>query len=220
MRDLTRAYYEAVFDTDRDRALELIKQALDRGVAPEELLFSVVIPSIDNMMHSVSEHGPASLAQHFMCAQIASEALELLLPRFAVKPTIVGRVVIGTSVGDLHALGKRIVSGCLKAHLIEVVDLGLSVQPGRFVDEAMARGAEVIGISSMMVHTARDPQGSLAVRQLLKERAIESRIKILVGGAPYRFDPELYKAVQADAWAADAVAAPTIVGRLFKEARS
>jgi methanogenic corrinoid protein MtbC1 len=51
---------------------------------------------------------------------------------------MIGRVVIGTSVGDLHGPGKRIASGCLKALMIEVIDLGLNVPAERFVEEAIA----------------------------------------------------------------------------------
>ena len=135
------------------------------------------------------------------------------------QPETAGRVVIGNAQGDLHALGKRIVIGCLKAHLIEAIDLGVSVPPERFVDEAVAPQADVIGISAMMVHTARGKNGCLKVRQILRERRLEDRIKIIVGGAAYRFDPHLYKAVNADAWAEDGLAAGKIVLELIKETR-
>jgi len=82
--------------------------------------------------------------------------------------------------------------------MVEVADLGLNGEPGRFVDEAIARDAQVICISAMMMHTARGANGCRRVRQILRERALEGRIKIAVGGAPFRFDPELYRIVEAD----------------------
>jgi methanogenic corrinoid protein MtbC1 len=85
------------------------------------------------------------------------------------------------------------------------------------VDEAVACDAQVIGISAMMVHTARGENGCLKVRHILKERGLEEKIKIIVGGAPYRFDEELYRAVQADAWAQDGIAAGKIITDLIKE---
>lgn len=54
--------------------------------------------------------------------------------------------------------------------MVEVVDLGVNVAPERFVDEAVAHEAQVIAISSMMVHTAKGENGCLKVRQLLRER--------------------------------------------------
>ena len=85
--------------------------------------------------------------------------------------------MIGTASGDMHSLGKRIVMGCLRARMVDVKDLGINVQPERFVDEAQAHNAEVIGISAMMVHTARGENGCLRVREILKERGLEDRIR-------------------------------------------
>lgn len=156
------------------------------------------------------------MAQHFMASQIAAEATEELIPRFTKGATSIGRMVIGTSVGDFHGLGKRIVIGCVKSYLIDAIDLGLNVPPERFVDEAIQRDAQVIGISSMMVHTARDEQGPLGVRRALRQRGLEDQIKIIVGGAPYRFDPELYLTVQADGWAEDGIKAGPVVVQLVE----
>jgi methanogenic corrinoid protein MtbC1 len=213
------AFNEAIFDTDRQRALRVIHQAEQDGILPEDIVFKVVVPSIHIMMKSTSERRTPSIAQHFVAAQIASEVTESMVARFARSPEIIGRVVIGTSVGDMHGLGKRIVSGCLKALMIEVIDLGLNVPAERFVEEAIAHNADVIGVSSMMVHTARGPSAASGVRKILKDRALEQRIKLAVGGAPYRFDHELYRTVGADAWAEDGIVAGTVISALIKEVR-
>lgn len=213
------AFNEAIFDTDRQRALRVIQDAEQNGIPPEDIVFKVVVPSIHIMMKSTSERRTPSIAQHFVAAQIASEVTEAMVTRFARSPEIIGRVVIGTSVGDMHGLGKRIVSGCLKALMIEVIDLGLNVPAERFVDEAVAQNADVIGVSSMMVHTARGPSAALGVRRILKERALEQRIKLAVGGAPYRFDHDLFRTVGADAWAEDGIIAGTVISALIKEVR-
>jgi methanogenic corrinoid protein MtbC1 len=214
------AFSEAIYDTDRVRALEVIHRALADGVTPEEVIFEVIIPGIELMMTSGADGFEANLAQHFMAAQIAAEVTDELVPRFRRKPEITGRVVIGTAWGDFHGLGKRIVIGCLKAHLIEVIDLGLNVYPERFVEAALAADAEVIGISSMMVHTARGELGCLGVRKILRERGLDGQIKLIVGGAPYRYDDKLFETVQADAWAVNGVAACGVVMNLIREVRS
>ena len=183
LEQVMNQYNEAIMDTDRDRALMVVRDALDLGISPEEVVFRIVVPAIELMMKSISENQGVSLAQHFMAAQIASEVVDEMVPRFQKAPEIIGKVVIGTSQGDFHGLGKRIVSGCLKALMIEVSDLGLNVAPERFVDEALAHDAQVIAISSMMVHTARGENGCSRVRQILKERGLEGLIRIAVGGA-------------------------------------
>jgi trimethylamine corrinoid protein len=219
LKQVLNQYNEAIMDTDRDRALLVVRDALGRGISPEEVVFEIVVPAIELMMKSISENQGVSLAQHFMAAQIASEVVDDLMPRFAKTPEIVGKVVIGTAQGDFHGLGKRIVAGCLKAMMVEVVDLGLNVAPERFVDEAVAHDAQVIAISAMMVHTARGENGCRKVRQILSELGLEERIKVAVGGAPYRFDPELYRTVGADAWAENGITAGRVITDLIREVR-
>jgi methanogenic corrinoid protein MtbC1 len=216
---LIAAYNEAIFDTDRAQALQVVQEALDGGASPEEVVFELVVPAMELMIKAISENFDANLAQHFMTAQIAGEVTDMMLQRFATPPRPIGRIVLGTSKGDLHTLGKRIVIGCLRAQMVEAIDLGVNVPPERFVDAAVAHSADVIGISSMMTHTARSPDACLAVRRLLHERGLESRIKIVVGGAPYRFDPELYKTVQADAWAEDGVTASKVIADMIRTVR-
>ena len=217
LEQIITSYNEAIYDTDRDQAIEVIRNAVNQGVTPEEVIFNVVMPAMDLMMNAVSLGKDVNLAQHFMTAQIASEVTEEMIPLFKQSPTIVGKIVIGTAEGDLHSLGKRIVVGCLKTYMIDIIDLGVNVPPERFVDEAVANNASVIGISAMMVHTAKGENGCLKVRQILKERGLEDKIKIIVGGAPYKFNHKLYELVQADAWADDGISAGKIILDLIKE---
>lgn len=217
---IIKAYNEAVFETDKDAAFAVVNRALADGLTAEEVVFKVVIPAVEEMMADITRDPDANLAQHFMTAQIAAEVTEKMLEKFAHPPEIIGRVVIGTAAGDLHSLGKRIVMGCLKALMVDVVDLGVNVPAEKFVDEAVAREAQVIAVSAMMVHTATGENGCRKVRKLLQERGLESRIKIVVGGAPYRFDNELYKTVGADGWAADGIAAGKMIVDLIRATKA
>jgi methanogenic corrinoid protein MtbC1 len=218
--DIIRAYNEAVFDTDKDAAFAVVNSALEQGMSAEDVVFRVVIPAVEEMMSVIARDPDANLAQHFMTAQIAAEVTEKMLEKFRHPPETVGRVVIGTAYGDLHSLGKRIVMGCLKALMVEVIDLGVNVPAERFVDEALTNDAQVIAISAMMVHTATGESGCRKVRQILRERGLEARFRIVVGGAPYRFDPELYKTVGADAWASDGVSAGKVIADLIREVKT
>ncbi len=209
------AYNEAVFDTDRDQAFHVIHQAIAQGVTPEEIVFQVVIPAMELMIKSISEDFDANLAQHFMASQIASQVTDEMVAQFKTSPHTLGTVIIGTSHGDMHTLGKRIVGGCLRSLMINVVDLGVNVAAERFVEAAIEHDAGVIAISSMMMHTARSEFGCTQVREILKQRQLEDKIKLVVGGAPYRWDANLYKIVQADAWAEDGVTAAKIIKELI-----
>ncbi len=212
-------YRQAVFDTDRDRALSIVRDAVESGVSPEDIVFKVVIPVVEAMMKAIAEDYDNNLAQHFMTAQISAQVTEEMLPLFATPPAIVGRAVLGTTKGDLHSLGKRIVIGCLRSLMVDAIDLGVNVAAETFVEQAVAHQAQVIGISAMMMHTAQGADGCLRVRALLAERGLEDKIRIAVGGAPFRFDPHLYRAVGADAWAPDGISAGRVIVDLIEQVR-
>ena len=103
--------------------------------------------------------------------------------------------------------------------MVETIDLGVNVAAAKFVDAAVANGAQVIGISAMMVHTATGDNGCRKVREILRSRGLEERIKIIVGGAPYRYDRQLYKTVGADGWAEDGITAGKVISDLISQVR-
>jgi 5-methyltetrahydrofolate--homocysteine methyltransferase len=214
-----QSYNEAVFETDKQAALDVVNLALSDGYSPEDVVFKLVIPAVEAMMSRIEKDPDSNLAQHFMTAQIAADVTERMLEKFSNPPQVIGRVVIGTAYGDLHSLGKRIVIGCLKSLMVDVIDLGTNVSAEQFVDAAVTQDAQVIAVSAMMVHTATSEKGSLRVRALLKEQGLEDKIKLVVGGAPYRFDPELYSKVGADGWAPDGVTAAKIITQLIREVK-
>lgn len=213
-------YIKALFDTDKKAALQIIQDALESGVCPEDVVFNIVVPGLEQMIGGMLSDSQVTLSQHFLAAQIAEEVVDQLLPKFSGKPEVSGRVVIGSSFGDFHGLGKKIVIGCLRARMFQVKDLGINVAPERFVEEAISYDADVIAVSAMMVHTAKGDHGAKKIRQILKERNLEEKFKIIVGGAPYRFHEIMYLEVGADDWADSAAEAPDVVSRLVKEVRS
>jgi len=216
---MIKAFDEALLDTDRTRAREVVDAAIKQGASPEDIVFKVVIPAINRMIKAMSEDLDANLAQNFMTSQIAVEITDAMIEHFKMPPEKIGRVIIGTSSGDLHTLGKRIVIGCLKSQMVDVIDLGTDVKAEKFVQEALVKKAQVIAISSMMMHCAKSQDGCSKVRQLLKEKGLEGKIKVIVGGAPYRYDPNLYKVVGADACADDGITAGKVILDMIKETR-
>ncbi|HBA65804.1 MAG TPA: cobalamin-binding protein, partial [Methylococcaceae bacterium] len=122
-----QAYNEAVFETDKQAALAVVDGALQDGYSPEDIVFNLVIPAVEAMMARIEQDPDSNLAQHFMTAQIASEVTERMLEKFTSAPEAIGKVVIGAAYGDLHSLGKRIVIGCLKSLMVDVIDLGINI---------------------------------------------------------------------------------------------
>ncbi|MGM0454303.1 MAG: cobalamin B12-binding domain-containing protein [Thermodesulfobacteriota bacterium] len=216
VQDTFSDYYDAIFDTNREKALEAVNTAVKRGIRPEAIIFEVVVPSVERILTDMTEKHDATLAQHYICSKVAGEVTEAMVPLFDQKHEGHGTVVLGTARGDFHGLGKKIVAGCLKANLFDVHDLGTNVSPEKFVSEAVRLDAGVIGVSAMMVHTATGEQGAIRVCELLKQQGLAGKIKLIVGGAPYRFDPGLYKTVGADAWAENGPKAIEMISSLMK----
>jgi len=213
-------YNEAIIETDKEAAIAVVEEAISNGVTPEEVVFKIVMPAVEDMMQLVIDNLDTNLAQHFMTAQIAAEITEKMLAQFSAPPEIIGKAVIGSSFGDLHSLGKRIVMGCLKSMMVDVIDLGVNITAVDFVDAAVEHDAQVIAVSSMMMHTATGEEGSLQIRELLHERGLEKKIKLIVGGSPFRYDKELYTSVGADNWAPDGISAAKIICQLIHEVKA
>lgn len=217
IQEILQNYIEAVKDADRKLAINIIEAGIKHGITPEQVVFEIVIPAVKKMLEDLLDSKTIALSQHFIASKVAEEITEMMIPRFEKIPTGKGIVVIGSSFGDFHGLGKKIVSGCLRANMYTVHDLGLNVSPEQFVNEAQKHGANIIGISSMMVHTAKGEKGALGIRKLLRERNLENSLKIIVGGAPYQFHDNLYQEVGADAWAKNGIEAVDIINTLINE---
>ena len=199
LAELRRGFADALRVSDRRGALRLLRRAIDRGVERSLLMPEVVGAAIDEVGQGWREE-EVSLSQVYAAGVMVEDAMETLSPPpEGGRPTI-GKVVIGTPRGEYHGLGKRIVAAFLRAGGFEVVDLGLSVSPEAFVDAALAEGARIAAVSALMVDTALDIR---RVRQAMERRGARG-VKLLVGGAPFRYNRELYKLVGADATAASA----------------
>jgi len=214
------SYYAALLDTRREAAVAVIEQAMQAGCTAEQIVFDLVVPAMQRLADSVADGLEVTLAQHFVASQIAAEVTDRLIPLFERVAEPAGCIVLGTSALDFHGLGKKIVGGCLRAHMLQVIDLGMNVSAERFVEAAVENEAQVIGVSSMMVHTARGKDGPSKVREILRSERLEGRIKLVVGGAPYRFHAELYKTVGADGWAENGTAAARVIGGLIEDVRA
>lgn len=214
-----KIYLEAILDTNRKQALEIIDASIQEGHSPETIIFKILIPVMEELGAIVRLGTDATLAQLYIAARISSQITERLIPQFSKKIEVSGTVVLGSAKGDFHGLGKKIIGGCLRTRMIEVVDLGLNVPPEKFIEEAVKHNAQVIGVSSMMLHTARGQDGPIKVREILQKEGLQNRIRLLVGGAPYRFHPTLYKEVGADAWSDNGLTATSIIEGLIKEVR-
>ena len=113
--------------------------------------------------------------------KMAMEVLEPELAKEGVEP--VGKFLIGTVQGDLHDIGKNLVAMMLKGAGFEVVDIGVDIGPEKFVEQAKASNAELIGMSALLTTTMPAIEKTIAA---LKAAGVSA--KIMIGGAPVTQD--------------------------------
>ena len=145
------------------------------------------------------EKGEYFLSELVISGEIAKAALDVLTPHFGKGQQKLGKVVIGTVEGDIHDIGKNIVSTILLSSGYEVYDLGVDVKSSRFLTEIKERDADVLGLSALLTSTMMNMK---TVILDLKKAGLRNNVKVIVGGAP--LSESFAKEVGADAYVRDA----------------
>jgi len=178
---------------------ELVQEALENGVDPK----SIVLEGLSEAMDVVGEKFeqleyliPDMLAS----AECVGEAMDILSP-YLIKAGVEskGKFVIATVAGDVHDIGKNIVSIMLKGAGYEVIDLGNDVPVERIVEAVKEYQAPFLGLSALLTTTMR-AMGNVVDK--LKEEGLRDRVKVLIGGAPT--SPEFADQIGADTHCKDA----------------
>ncbi len=178
MADL-QALAEAVIKGDQNTAVEITKTALSEGTAAKNVLDEGLIAGMD-VIGARFKKNEVYIPEVLIAARAMKMAMEILEPELAkegVEP--VGKFLIGTVQGDLHDIGKNLVAMMLKGAGFEVVDLGVDIGPEKFVEQAKAADAQVIGMSVLLTTTMPTMEKTISV---LKEAGVSA--KIMIGGAP------------------------------------
>lgn len=193
---------EALASGDRASVSRLTKEALDKGMSVKTILEDGLIAS----MNAIGEKFKANeifIPEVLIAAKAMHEGISVLEPLFSasgIKP--VGKVIIGTVKGDLHDIGKNIVSMMLKGACFDVTDLGIDVPPGRFAEIVRSKGADIIAMSSLLTTSMGAMQDTI---KILKDSGIRDKVKIIVGGAPVT--QSFADSIGADGYAKDAATA-------------
>jgi methanogenic corrinoid protein MtbC1 len=214
--DIQQSLIERIRLADRQGSNALLDAwATEHGY--ERLITDVLDPALILIGEEWSASGTFTLAQVYIAAKVTEDVLSKIasmrkLPSEGRLPK--GPVVIGNIEEDFHALGRRMVGTFLRAEGWIVHDLGNDVPATAFVDKAQEIGARVIGVSAMMMTTARNIRG---VRDEIDRRGLTGRIQLAVGGAVFHVCPGLVEEVGGDGTAPNALAAPDLFDRLWQQ---
>ena len=209
---VNQAFESALLALDRVRAEAVLGEAVADHAAVE-LVEGVVAPALDRIGAGWDE-GQVALSDIYMASRLCEEVVERLLPEAqAGAAAEAGPPVAVALLEDFHMLGEHIVFSVLRSAGIPVVDYG-RVTVEQLVDRVEEDGISILLVSALMLRAALRVK---ALRQALDERGLA--VTLVVGGAPFRFDPELWKQVGADAMGTQAMDAITIVRGLRKGQR-
>ena len=197
MADL-KAMAQAVERGDRDAAVQAVKDVLAEGLKPEQILNDGLIAAMSSIGEKFKKN-EVFIPEVLIAARAMAGAMEVLEPKLVetgVEPR--GKVVVGTVKQDLHDIGKNLVAMMLKGGGFKVIDLGVDVDPQKFVDAAKDEQAQIIALSALLTTTM--PNMKEVVLAMRKDGL--KGVKIIIGGAPVT---QAYAdEIGADGYAADA----------------
>jgi len=204
LQDLTAAVEKG----NRKEAIRLTQALLDAGMAPLEIVETGLVPA----MASVGEKfklNQVFVPEMLIAARAMKEAMAMIQPLLTaagIKPKYTA--VIGTVQGDLHDIGKNLVSMMLKGANFNVIDVGVSASPEKFIAAAKEHNAQLVGLSALLTTTM--PAMKTTVDAF--RAAGMSEVKIMIGGAP--ITQQFANEIGADGYSADAASAVDLAQKL------
>jgi len=207
------AMRQSIIDGAADSAAALAKEALEQGIAPLEAIDKGYVLGMTEVGAQYAQH-QMFLPDMLASAEAMKAAMAILEPelkrRGGARPAA-GTVVLGTTKGDIHEIGKTLVGTLLTAHGYKVHDLGVDVPSEQFAAKARELGADVVGVSALLTTTMR---GQKSVVEVLDREQLRPKVKIIVGGAPVT--RQWAEEIHADGYAHDAISAVGLVQSLIQ----
>jgi len=185
---------ENLIDGDADRVKELISEAIATGSPSSDILENGLLVGMAEVGRRFKAH-EFFLPEVMLAARAMKMGMEIIEPLLAASGIASrGKVLIGTVQGDLHDIGKNLVSVMFQGAGLKVIDLGVDVSAEKFVEEARIHEPQIIGLSTLLTTTMVNMEGII---NGLREDGIRS--KIIIGGAP--ITEKFARSIKADLFA-------------------
>ncbi len=182
-QDQLRGISEAVQTGDADSCSTLTRKALEAGTSPLEIIERGLTAGI-RVVGEKFGCGEMFLPELMLAMQAMKEGLKLVDPelkKMKLEQKSLGKVLMGTVKGDIHDIGKDIVSSMLELNGYKVMDLGTNVDAETFIRKVGEERPQVLGLSAMLTTTMQEQK---RVVEALRESGLRERLKVVVGGAP------------------------------------
>lgn len=206
--------HEFILDGEDEMAEKVAADALKDGIEPAKILNTV--SAAGDVLGDRYETGDIYLPELFAGAEAMTAAVEMVLPTFErLGGKHKGIIVIGTVEGDVHDIGKRIVSATLIGSGFKVHDLGVNVKAQEFVEKAQEMNSNIIAASALLTTTCqRLPE----IAEALKAKDLQSKVKFMIGGAAVSRD--MVEWAGADGYGDSAVEAVAVARKLMDDTGS
>lgn len=202
--------YDAVVEGQHKVVQQKVQEALDAGIAADTILTQGLVTAMSEVGR-LFEEGEFYVPEMLVAARAMQAGLGLLKPHLVeanVQST--GKVVVGTVKGDLHDIGKNLVSMMLEGAAFEIVDLGSDVTPEKFVDAVKTSGANILAMSALLTTTMPNMKTTI---DALVAAGVRDKVKVIIGGAP--ITDAYAKQIGADGYASDASRAVSLAKALM-----
>jgi 5-methyltetrahydrofolate--homocysteine methyltransferase len=204
-----QAIFNSVVKGNKNGIVALVEKELENGTLPDALIDQTLIPAI-NEVGRLYDCNIYFLPQLISGAEAMKAAIDYLEPLLQQKEQGVskGTVVIGAVSGDIHDIGKNLVTLMLKNYGFRVIDLGKDVPSEKIIQVAKEESADIIALSALMTTTMVEMK---RIVQMVKEEGL--RAKVIIGGAAVT---ESYAdEIGADGYSQDAQSAVSLVKKLL-----
>jgi corrinoid protein of di/trimethylamine methyltransferase len=206
---------QSIIDGAPETAGSLAREALSAGISALDAIDHGFVSGMTQVGEEFARR-TMFLPDMMAAAEAMKAAMAVLEPELKKegneRPSA-GRVVLGTTKGDIHEIGKILVGTLLTAHGFEVHDLGVDVAAANFAAAAAELSADVVGVSALLTTTMR---GQKNVIEAIERAGLRPRVKVIVGGAPVT--RQWSEQIGADGYAKDAMSAVGLVKNLVAPA--
>lgn len=210
--EILKEIADSVIAGNRKKVQELVKVALEEGISPERIINEGLLSGM-SVIGERFKRNEIFVPEVLVSARAMQAGMDILRPLIAnSKEVIKGKIVIGTVKGDLHDIGKNLVSMMLEGAGYQIIDLGIDVPPEKFVEAIKEHNPDIVGMSALLTTTM--PQMKVII-DVLKQEGLRDKVKVIVGGAPVT--PEFAKEIGADGYAKDASEAVELVNSLMEK---
>ena len=198
---MSKELVNAIADMREEEALKLVKEMVEAGSEP-----MAILDAAREAMEIVGqryEEGTYFLPELLLAAEMLSQITDMIKPQLAKVPEIerLGKVLMGTVAGDIHDIGKNIVTFMLDVNGFDVLDLGVDVSAQKFVEAIGEFQPQVVGLSGFLA-LAFDAMKETV--EAIKTAGLRDKVKIMIGGG--QVSDEVKKYTGADAYGEDAMA--------------